>query len=110
MMAGVLETNVMGYGFADGESGHGDIRMLVPKDILGLIQNLSGVQAALPTVGDLALLEWPSPLHPEFRLTLLEPHSEIANAVSGMFNQAVNNGQQVGNGACWLAAGVSPPW
>lgn len=107
---GEVDTNIMGYGFTEGESGHGDIRMLVPKSVADLGELVTKSGMAAPVENDLALLEWPNPQDPSFRVTFLENGSPIAGQVSTMFEAAIKSGQLVGHGAAWLPAGISPDW
>lgn len=107
---GTASTNVMGYGFTASETGHGDIRMLVPTEARSLGQAVTAAGLTPPTAGDVALLEWPTAIDPSFRLSFLDTRSTISQQVTTLFNAAAAAGQNVGNGACWLAAGVSPNW
>lgn len=107
---GTASTNVMGYGFTAAETGHGDIRMLVPTEARTLGQAVIASGLNPPTAGDVALLEWPTALDPSFRLSFLDTHSVVSQQATTLFNAAAAAGQVVGNGACWLAAGVSPNW
>lgn len=107
---GTASTNVMGYGFTAAETGHGDIRMLVPTEARSLGQAVIASGLTPPTAGDVALLEWPTALDPSFRLSFLDTHSVISQQATTLFNAAAAAGQVVGNGACWLAAGVPPNW
>jgi len=107
---GTFETNVMGYGFIAGESGHGDVRMLVPAAIKALRAAAAAQGRPAPADGDFAFLEWPTAASPEFRLSLLERGSPLFLSAEGMFNAAAAAGQLVGDGACWLPPAVAPPW
>ena len=53
-------TNIMAYGFIPGETGHGDVRMLVPADVKTLAARITDANRRLPREGDVALLEWPN--------------------------------------------------
>ena len=107
---GTLETNVMGYGFTKNETGHSDVRFLVPKGVLVLNGVVSDAELPTPKVGDLVLLEWPTSLDPSFKLSLIDTKSSGFQQVSTLYDAAVSAGQVVGNGACWLPAGLSPNW
>lgn len=107
---GTADTNVMGYGFTAGETGHGDIRMLVPTEARGLGQSVVRKGLTAPTAGDIVLLEWPTGLDPSFRISFLDRNSTIGQNAANLFNTAVAAGQVVGNGAAWLAPGISPNW
>lgn len=105
------ETNVMVYGFAAGESGHGDVRLLVPKPpIAELLREIARLGLQIPDAGDPAILEWPSSSSPVVRLTFLDRNSTLfARAISSLATAATTN-QLVGQGACWLPPTFSPPW
>lgn len=107
---GTPRTSIMGYGFTAGESGHGDIRMLVPAAVRTLGELVEAAGKIAPTADDLAFLEWPTLQDPVFRLTFLDTQSAIYQQVQGVFQSALASRQLVGNGACWLAAGMSPDW
>lgn len=107
---GTTKTNVMGYGFTAGEAGHGDIRMLVPAAVRALGQEVSDAALMVPVVGNFAFLEWPTLGDPSFRLSFLDPQSEIFQQAQQEFTTAGLAGGIVGNGACWLTAEVSPDW
>jgi hypothetical protein len=102
--------SLMGYGFTAAETGHGDIRMLVPAAVRNLGKPIEAAGKIAPTADDLAFLEWPTLQDPVFRLTFLDTQSQIYQQAFNAFNSAVTAGQVVGNGACWLMPGVSPNW
>ena len=103
-------TNIMAYGFAPGEKGHGDIRMLVPADVRTVAQQVQLAGMSVPADGNFAILEWPTSINPQFRLTFLEPASTLHRQASSLFTAAESSSQLVGDGACWLPAGMSPAW
>jgi len=105
-----VNTNIMAYGFALGETGHGDIRMLVPVHVRALTQQVTDSGMPVPVEGNLAILEWPTTASPDFRLTFLEPVSQLYQQAAGLFATAEAASQLVGDGACWLPAGLSPTW
>lgn len=107
---GTSKTNVMGYGYTAAETGHGDIRMLVPANARALAKSIEAAGKNTPTIDDLAFLEWPTIQDPAFRLTFLDTQSAIYQQALNAFNSAAATGQLVGNAACWLAAGMSPSW
>jgi hypothetical protein len=107
---GVPRTSVMGYGFTVNETGHGDIRMLVPASTRRLGALIAGAIQNAPTDGDLVLLEWPTAQEPSFGLSFMDQNSAVSNLARGAFDNAAGAGQLVGQGACWLAAGLAPPW
>lgn len=104
-------TNVMVYGFTPGDTGHGDVRLVVPRaparQLAVLIEQHGRSQ---PTDGDVALLEWPIIQWPIFRLSLLERSSPLYNQAASMLNAASASNQLVGQGACWLPPTLSPKW
>lgn len=105
------ETNAMVYGFAKGESGHGDVRMVIPLPSARELGRLLKVQGGiLPADGDVAVLEWPTAAVPSFRLTLPERGSPLCQQFEAILNAATAAGQVVGQGACWLPLGLSPAW
>jgi hypothetical protein len=105
-----VESNVMLYGYLPGETGHENRRMLLPADVRALGDQVMQAGLPVPTVGDLALLEWPAAAAPEFRLTFVEPGSNIAQQTQLLFNAAVAAQQMLADNACGLQAGVSPAW
>lgn len=108
---GSTETNVMAYGFISGESGHGDVRMLIPADVKSLAQRIKNVKRALPQAGDVALLEWPTQNdRQEFRLSFLDAKGALFKQAEGLFRQAQQSSATVGDGACWLPTDLSPAW
>lgn len=107
---GTSRTSLMGYGYTPTETGHGDIRMLVPAAVRSLAENIQNAGKTPPTSGDLAFLEWPTLQDPAFRLTFIDTQSSIYLHSETIFNNAVASGQTVGNGACWLTSGLSPAW
>lgn len=104
-------TNVMVYGFIPGESGHGDVRMLIPADVKSLSQRVRSAGKEVPQDGDVAFLEWPTTNDKqEFRLSLLDRKSALFSKADGLFRQAQQSNSTVGEGACWLPADISPTW
>ncbi len=68
----LVETNVMVYGHAPGETGHGDVRMVLPKRPVTAIRDFAEQHRShIPTTGDPMILEWPTPADPSFKLTRL---------------------------------------
>jgi hypothetical protein len=103
-------TNVMAYGFAAGESGHGDVRMLVPAAVKNLRDDILYAGLPVPADGDLALLEWPTHADSVFRISFLERGSPLEQQAHQLFANATSNNELVGEGACWLPSGFSPQW
>lgn len=103
-----VETNIMGYGFAKGEAGHADIRMLMPGAILGLAKEAKIQGRPLPAEDDVYFLEWPTLESSAFRMTFLEKGSTFSNSAQALFT-AADKSELVG-GACYLPLGISPDW
>lgn len=106
---GLAASNVMGYGFAPKESGHADIRMLMPAAVKGIASEAKIQGQPFPTENDLVLLEWPTPDTLSFGLTFLSKASVLSVKAHALYSAAEAKGELVG-GACWLPAGFSPAW
>ena len=104
-------TNIMVYGYAPGESGHGDVRMVVPAAPARAIRDHAATQGFhLPAANDPMILEWPTPSDPTFKATFIDAAEPLFATVDGMLSAASTSGALVGQGACWLPAGISPQW
>lgn len=104
-------TNVMVYGYAPGESGHGDVRMVVPAGPAREIRDFAlGLGHLAPEVGNPMILEWPTSVDPYFKATFVEGSVPLFNTLDTMLTTAATAGQLVGQGAAWLSPGVSPIW
>jgi hypothetical protein len=111
LKASLTPTGIMVYGFAPGETGHGDVRMVVPKPPASeLAQKIRQAGYALPQVGDAALIEWPTANRPTLRMTILDRSSPLHTQADQLLRQAVSSGTVVGQGAAWLTVGLSPNW
>lgn len=97
-----LSTNIMAYGFLPGETGHGDIRMLVPAQIREFAEELNSRGLPLPRSGDLAALIWPTYHEPIFKLYLFDNRSVFFEKAREIFEDARRKGRIVGHGACWM--------
>ena len=105
------DTNIMVYGYAPGESGHGDVRMLVPAGPSREIRDFAlGMGMPVPVDGHPMILEWPTPTDPRFKATFVEAGFHLFNTLAGMLTTAGASGQLVGRGATWLTPGLSPIW
>jgi hypothetical protein len=104
------ETNIMLYGYLPGESGHQNRRMLLPAALRGLGTLIMQAGLPMPVPDDFALLEWPTPADPDFRLSFLEPSGPIGLRAANLFATAQSSGGLVGDGACWLQPHVAPAW
>jgi hypothetical protein len=96
------QTNIMGYGFLPGETGHRDIRLLIPADVKGLAREIEARGAVLPGVNSYAWLVWPTEDDPRFTLMFLEPGSPAHEASRTEYGDAAERGEAVGHGASWL--------
>lgn len=104
-------TGLMSFGFTPGDVGHGDLRLVVPAaPIRTMQQTLQTQQRPVPRAEDLALLEWPTPTSPAFRMTFVDQQSALGNATRQIWNQAAAKEQLASRGACWLPADFSPSW
>ncbi|WP_410050928.1 phospholipase D family protein [Bradyrhizobium sp. SZCCHNR3054] len=105
------DTNVMAYGFSPGDTGHGDVRLVIPKPpAVRLAELVQSNSLTLPADGDVAFLEWPTQQSPTFKLSLLQRPSPLFRSATQAYEKAASNNQLVGQGACWLTPGLSPPW
>lgn len=104
-------TGIMSYGFTPGDTGHSDLRFVIPRPPTTTIRRaLLGRGLRLPQAGDLAILEWPSPLDPTFRMTITNPASKLGTRLANVWNVASVRNELPSRGACWLPAGLSPRW
>ncbi|MBI1187354.1 MAG: hypothetical protein GC206_08510 [Alphaproteobacteria bacterium] len=111
LLAPAAETNIMVYGYAPGDTGHGDVRMVVPKPpATNIAMQAGNAGLPLPSDGDCALLEWPTGADPTFKLTLMDPQSPLFTQAQTLLTSASAANQLVGQGACWLPSNVSPVW
>lgn len=111
VLAPVARTGIMSFGFTPGDTGHQDLRLVLPRPpIAELRDKLIAQGAHLPEAGDLAILEWPTPEAPSFRMTVTDPTSELGGTIRGIWQQASVDGQLASRGASWLPAGVAPLW
>jgi hypothetical protein len=103
-------SNIMAYGFAPGESGHGDVRLVLPASVKTLAERVRSAELPIPEVGDVAILEWPTAATPELRLSFLEHGSRWFQEAQRLFDDASASGELVGAGACWLPPRISLAW
>lgn len=104
------ETNIMAYGYDPNESGHADIRLLMPAALRTLGEEITVAGASVPVEGDYALLEWPTVSDAAFRITFMDSQSDLYQTAARLFETAEADNRLVGDGACWLPAGMVPPW
>jgi hypothetical protein len=104
-------TNIMAYGFIPGESGHGDVRMLVPASVRDLASQIRGFGMAMPEESEFALLEWPTTNETrDFRLSFIERGTVLYSRAEVLFQAAADSGALIGGGACWLPSDFAPEW
>lgn len=103
------QTNVMAYGYMSGETGHGDLRMLLPTAVKRISAELKKEEQPAPDIGDLFLLEWPNAASDSFSLTFLNPEADIAQQARDLYTVAEADGKLIG-GACWLPPSLAPDW
>ncbi|MCZ7938015.1 phospholipase D family protein [Agrobacterium salinitolerans] len=105
------KTGLMSFGFTPGDVGHGDLRLVIPAaPIRTMQQTLQTQQRPIPKAEDLALLEWPTPTTPTFKMTFIDQQSALGQATRQIWNQAAANEQLASRGACWLPSDFSPKW
>ena len=103
------ETNVMAYGVLPADTGHGDLRMVLPAAVRKVAEEIEKNDLQLPKNGDIFLMEWPNEEFDHFRITFLEPGcAEHAKAVLA-YEQAIQSNRLMG-GSCGLEKGISPDW
>lgn len=104
-------TGVMSFGFTPGDVGHADLRLVIPRAPVAILkQLLIEREADLPKAGDLALLEWPTPSAPSFKMTVIKPESDLGQTTLELWQEAEAHNQFASRGACWLSEGISPAW
>jgi hypothetical protein len=108
--AAITTTSVSGYGFTSGESGHGDVRLVVPAEARRLKARIEADGFQAPKVNQYALLEWPAAGNPMFKLTFLDPQSALYQRAESQYLTASSSNALVGLGASWLPAGLTPKW
>lgn len=102
-------TNIMAYGFIPGESGHGDVRMVIPAACRHLVPEIRSSGGTLPDTNDVAVLEWPTASNGAvFRLTFLDRGCDLHTELSSMLDATIASGTSVGGGTCWLPNTVVP--
>lgn len=104
-----LKSSISGYGYTASESGHGDIRLVMPAAVGALTEKIKSLGFPVPKEGDVVLLEWPASGEHIFGLTFLARGSAPANTALALHQHADKHGLIVG-GACWLPVGVAPAW
>jgi hypothetical protein len=98
---GAANSNISGYGYSSTESGHKDIRFLMPAAVKGLAAEIKVQQLPLPASGDVFVIKWPTEDTSNFELAFLARGSRSAIAAASLYASAQANGQLDG-GACWL--------
>lgn len=105
----IANSNLMPYGFLQGERGHGDVRMLMPAAVKGIAEEVRVQGGYIPEEGDIYLLEWPSGDDETFGITFLAPDNKFADTARDIYNRALGDNTLVG-GAAWLPPGIAPSW
>ena len=106
-------TNVMVYGYAEEETGHGDVRMLLPRAPVRAIREFASDSGSrIPAEEDPMVLEWPTLSDPSFKATFADANSNLFTILKELLESAIQRGQSVGRGACWLVPGMVslPNW
>lgn len=104
-------TGLMSYGYTDGDTGHADLRLVLPKPPVAPIREaLLASEKVLPRANDLAILQWPTASNPTFRMTVTNPDSELGQTITNVWNKAAQDKQLVSRGSCWLPSGITPAW
>lgn len=102
-------TNVMAYGVLPEDTGHSDLRMVLPTAVRKVAEEIDRNGLPLPKNGDIFLMEWPSDDFDYFKITFLESGcTEHARAVQA-YESAEQNNQLMG-GSCGLEKDISPEW
>lgn len=105
------KTNIMLYGHIPGETGHSDIRMLMPaRPLRKILRHVKDNNLKIPAKGDPMILEWPTLADPTFKATFVDSELPLFKVLTNMLNEAQNNNTLVGHGACWLPSGLAPSW
>ena len=99
----VAATNVMVYGHAPGETGNSDVRFVLPRPAVRVIQDfVQGRGSRLPADGHPMVLEWPTLSDPSFQASFADPDSQLFAILRDALDSAAERGELVGRGACWL--------
>lgn len=104
-----VNTNVMAYGVLTNDTGHGDLRMVLPAAVKEMAGEIAQNGLPLPTNGDLFLMEWPSEDFEHFRITFLEPGCLEHTLVEQTYLAAAQENRLMG-GSCGLTMNISPHW
>lgn len=111
LVAPEARAGIMSFGFTPGDKGHADLRLALPRaPIINLREQVLGQGKKLPEAGELAILEWPTPQKPNFRLTFTHPTSMLGLTLTGLWQAAAAAGRPASKGAVWLPVGVAPAW
>lgn len=104
-------TGLMSYGYTPGDTGHADLRLVIPKPPVTAVRGqLVDLGLRLPVAGDLAILEWPTQIEPTYRMTVTNPASALGQSIAAAWEAAAVQSQLASRGACWLPADLSPAW
>ena len=106
-IAPITNASIMVYGHARGETGHGDIRMVMPAAASREIRQFAEENGLrVPRVEDPMALEWPTVADPTFKVTFVDAELPLFTELSIL----LVNDQPVGRGARWLPADLIPDW
>lgn len=105
----LCHTNVMAYGVLPGDTGHGDLRMVLPAAVRKVADEIKRNGLRLPKNGDIFLMEWPNDEFDHFRITFLEPGC-AEHARAALAYQQAEHGHQLMGGSCGLEKSISPAW
>lgn len=102
-------TNVMAYGVLPEDTGHGDLRMVLPAAVRKVAEEVTQNGLPLPKNGDLFLMEWPSEDSDHFRITFFEPGCAEHTRAEQAYQRAEQSHHLMG-GSCGLEKDISPEW
>ena len=106
-IAPIGNTSIMVYGHAPGETGHGDIRMVMPSGACREIRQFAEENGLhVPRAEDPIALEWPTVADPTFKVTFVDAELSLFTELRIL----LVNDQPVGRGARWLPADLIPDW
>ena len=101
----------MSYGYTKGDTGHADLRLVLPKAAITPVKaELEVYGTRIPQAGDLAILEGPTIEDAAFRMTFTHPNSALGTAIAGVWEADTIAERMASRGACWLPSGLSPKW
>ena len=106
-IAPITNTSIMVYGHSPGETGHGDVRMVMPAGASRAIRQFAEENGLrVPRVEEPMALEWPTVADPTFKVTFVDAELPLFTELRIL----LVNDQPVGRGARWLPADLIPEW